>query len=169
MSADEPPEHVKPRRSGARIRPGDVLEVPCESGVGVMIYVGRHPMMGDLLWVGPKVHPLPIENFCAVFDGLGYFQFYPATAALRSGLIRKASWCPAAMKLMPNGHCNIINRNADGTVSGWLVYDGPLPPYFTPRLTLSQRTLPVARIVNHPGLVDLLQTEWTPSQLHPDA
>jgi hypothetical protein len=144
------------------------LEVPCDSGVGVMICVGRSQQMGDLVWVIPKVHLPPIVDYCALFDGPGYFQFYPATAALRDGTIRKVAWCPAAMRLMPDGHCNIITRNADKTVSGWLVYNGDAPPFFKPRLTEAERALPVARIINHPLLLEQLQTEWTPSRLHPD-
>jgi len=110
--------------TGARLRPGDVLEVDCGEGSGLLAYLGKHPSLGDLTWVIPSVFASPITEFCSVFSRAGYYQFYPATAALRHGLARKIGFCPEAMRVIPTRTTNMINLNEDGTVRSWTVGDG---------------------------------------------
>jgi hypothetical protein len=109
-----------------------------------------------------------VADLCAAFNGPGYFQFYPATAAARHGLVRKAGYCTEAMKIMPPRICNIIERNADGTVRVWNVSDG-VSRLVRTELSAEERELPIAVIVNHEALLERLRDGWTPDRYHPDS
>ena len=152
--------------TGTRLRSGDVLQLDCGSGVGLLGYVGKHKEFGDLTWVVAKVFFPTVTNLCDAFSEPGYFQFYPATAAARSGLVRKVAFCAEAMRVIPTRHCNMVNLNEDGTVRTWNVCDGVNVMVRT-RLSDQERQLPVGWIVNHESLLYHIRTGWTPDRLHP--
>ena len=154
-----------PGVSGAGIRPGDVLEAECDSRVGLLGYVGRHHKFGDLVLVPPRLFTAPVDKLCSVFDASAYFQFYPATTALRHRMVRKVGFCTEAMRVIPARWCNIIDENEDGTVRVWNVCDGSSRIV---RYTLSddERQLPIGEIVNHAVLLQRLREAWTPDRYH---
>ena len=149
--------------SGTRLRPGDVLEVISGQHVWVLSYVGRHPSLGDLIWVIPQAFAeLPTEP-CSALRGDGYYQFYPATTATRHGLVRKVGFCPSEMRMIPAQYCNIMSENADGTVRIWNVCDGTTR-VVREELTADEALLPIGEIVNHAMLVERLEEGWTPAR-----
>ena len=152
--------------SGTRLRPGDVLQVECDARVGLLSFVGRHSSLGDLTWVLPTLFHPPVRDVCAAFQAAGYFQFYPATTAVRRGLIQRAGYCVEAMKLMPPRLLNIIAREGDGLVHRWTISDGTSRVVRT-ELSPEERELPVAVIINHEALLDRLREGWTPARYHP--
>ena len=156
-----------PTTSGTRLRPGDVLAVDCGSEVGLVGYVGKHPHFGDLLWVLPRLFKAPVASVCSQFDTPGYFQFFPATASVRHGLMPKIGFCAETMKVIPRQWCNMIQTNDDGTVRRWTLCDEHAQ---LPRETLSweERTLPVGEIINLPMLVERLRAGWTPARRFTD-
>ena len=155
---------VAPPVSGARLRPGDVLATDCDNSVALLGYVGRHAHFGDLLLIPTRAFA-SVDEMCSVFNTSAYFQFYPATASLRHGLVRKVGFCAEAMRVIPPRWCNIIDQNDDGTVRVWNVCDGNTRLV---RHTLSddERQLPVGEIINHPILLERLRAGWTPERYH---
>src|SRR4051812_15510873 len=151
--------------SGARLRPGDVVEADCDDGVAVLGYVGRHHHFGDLVLVPPRIFAAPVDTLCSVFDSAAYFQFYPATAALRHGMVRKVSFCPEAMRVIPMRWCNIIDERDDGTVRVWNICGGT-STLVRHSLSDEERQLPVGEIVNHAALLERLRAGWTPVRYH---
>ena len=149
--------------SGARLRPGDVLKVECGSQLGFLGYLGRHAHFGDAVLVLPELFPDSPRDLCSRFNGAGYFQFYPATAAARHRLVTKAGFCAEAMRVLPVRWRNIINTNSDGTVRSWLVCDG-VSREPKDHLSIEERTLPIGEIINHELLLQRLREGWIPSR-----
>lgn len=151
--------------SGARLRPGDVLEADCDAGVALLGYVGSHHHFGDLILVPPRIFVARVGELCSVFDASAYFQFYPATASLRHGMVRKVGFCTEAMRVIPTRWCNVIDEKDDGTVRIWNVCDGT-SRLVRHSLSAEERQLPVGVIVNHAALLERLRAGWTPARYH---
>ena len=149
-------------KSGARLRPGDVLELPCNGGIGLLAYLGRHPWLGDAVWALPEVLPAPPKDLGHAFRERGYVQFYPATAALRDGHIRRLGFHEEAVRLLPNLVRTIVNRDSSGRVRSWLITDGGSTREARDTLSPSEEALPVGVVVNTAQLKQQVETGWTP-------
>ena len=147
--------------SGTRLRPGDVLEVELDRELGVLSYVGRHPHFGDLVWVVRQTFAERPLELCSALRAEGYFQFYPATTAIRHGLVSKIGFCPSDMRMIPTHWRNIINENADGTIRTWNVCD-ETTRVVRENLTPEESLLPIGEIINHAMLVSRVAQGWTP-------
>ena len=150
------------KRSGTRLRPGDVLELRCDDRFALLSYLGKHHWLGDALFVLPKLFDAVPEDYSAEFRNRGYTQFYPATAAARDGELRRVGYCTEAIRLLPSKVRTIANREASGRVARWIITDAR--DYQEPRDTLSaeERALPVGVIVNTAKLRERLAQGWEP-------
>jgi hypothetical protein len=147
---------------GTRLRPGDILELDCGDGVAYFSYVGRHPILGDTIWVVPAVFDVPLADPVRAFTRPGYYAFYPAHTAVRQKLIRGRGFSADAMRMLPKRMRNVINLNSDGSVASWLITDG-ISNVPRRELTPEEQTLPIAAIWNHPLLVDRIRRNWSPA------
>lgn len=103
---------------------------------------------------------------CTTFAGEGYYAFYPATAALRQGLVAREGFCAEGMRLVPP-----IRRIAspfvrDGEPNTWkIATDAKIgtPFILRTRLTQAEARIPEAAIWNHAFLLDRLQSGWHPT------
>jgi hypothetical protein len=148
---------------GAVLSPGDILEFDCPGGVAYFSYAGKHASLGDAIWVVPRVFPQPTDDWSSAFGGEGYFAFYPATSAVRRKLVRKVGFAPAALRLLPTKRRNVVNVDAHGAVTSWLITDGTVRvPRRDSELSSEERNLPIANIWNHKFLVESIGRGWTP-------
>jgi hypothetical protein len=150
------------RPSGTTLRPGDVLELPCEGSFAYFSYLGKHPLLGDTIWILPRLHSVRPPDSCALFSEPGYYAFYGATAAARHGEVRKMAFCPEAMRPIPRTLRYALNR-AGGRVLQWRIADGAKGETVS-ELTPEQRDLPIASIWNHAALLARIAERWTPAR-----
>ena len=140
-----------------RIRPGDVLEVALEDGLGYVHFVGKHPQYGD----GIRVSTAVLKSRPTVAEELfkdAYFTFYPAGAAVAQGLVTVVGNLP------PTPLPSVMRRR--GAMSGrkvvtWIIQNAAGE---TLKWSLSQeeRLLPIVGIWNHAFLVERISEGWRP-------
>ena len=124
---------------------GDILELVLSGGVAYVSYAGKNEALGDAVWVVPKVLPGPTTDWTVVFDGDGYFAFYPATTAVRRKLVRKVGHAIEAMHLVPTRRRGVANVDAAGNVTSWVITEGTTRvPRSDAELSDAERQLPVA-------------------------
>lgn len=154
------------RKGGTRLRPGDVLAVTADDQKWLLCYCGRDASLGDTVWVrlGGMHLNEPIE--CASFTGDGFYAFYPATAALRQGLVTREGYCAEGMRLLPPLRRIGSPFTRDGESTTWrIAADAKRGTPFTlrTRLTDAEARIPEGAIWNHAFLLDRLRSGWHPS------
>jgi len=145
-----------------RPRPGDVIEIPLKSGFGYCIYLGRHAVLGDTVWILAGSHSEHVSEFPVTGETGGYYAFYPAIAAAKAGLVRIVGYRPEALREVPEIVRYIVNVDENGLVGSWLVTDGAGLRIPRTQLSEEERQLPIGSIWNHALLVERIETNWRP-------
>jgi hypothetical protein len=147
----------------SRLSAGDVLEVQCSGRLGYISYVGKHDSLGDVVWIVPQTFDTTQRDFDKIFREPGYFAFYPATTALRQGLLRIAGYSIEALHPLPIRRRQAVNEDESGSVTLWVITDGSeRTPKRDVELSPDDRALPIADIWNHAYLCDRLSEGWRP-------
>jgi hypothetical protein len=140
-----------------RLSTGDILETIVSDGLYYLQYLGRHVSYGDCVAVCPKKFrsrpALTPELLLA-----SYATFYPASAAVREGLVSLIGNLPST------GIPKRFRRpgaSAGKVIKTWVLEEGSSEEL---RQTLSdeERRLPIAAIWNHECLLHYLSTGWRP-------
>lgn len=155
----------KNRGGGTRLRPGDVLAVKADGQKWLLCYCGCDASLGDTVWIRSGAVPPDQPIDCASFEGEGYFAFYPATAAVRTGLVTREGFCAEGMRIMPA----LLRISSPFTCKGeptvWkIAADANVGTPFTlrTRLTRAEARIPQGAIWNHEFLLDRLRSGWHP-------
>ena len=145
---------------------GDVLEVACAGGVAYFSYAGKHGWLGDAIWIVPSIFKSSCTDFGSIFAERGYFAFYPLHAALRQKIVRKVGYAVEAIRVLPINVRSVVNRDALGRVSSWLITDGQSRlPRTDEELSYEERQLPIGAIWNHKMLCERIESRWDPQEL----
>jgi hypothetical protein len=163
---------VAGRGGGTKLRPGDVLAVVDDRAKWLLCYVGRDPALGDTVWVCSGVIPADQPTDCSAFNGEGYFAFYPATAAVRSGLVTLAGFCADGMRQIPPLRRYSLTLLREDAPPRWrIAANAHVGTPFTVRTRLStdEARIPEAAIWNHAFLLDRLRKGWHPASENSDA
>lgn len=153
------------RRSGARLRPGDVVEIEADERKWLLCYLGRHESLGDTVWILSRSYERNAPVSCRDFAGDGYYAFYPVTAALRRGMVRKVEFCPEGMRVMPRMFRYGSPFDRPGEKRTWRIAEAArVGVPFEIRRSLSQQEalIPQAAIWNHEFLLERLRSGWHP-------
>ena len=153
------------RKGGTRLRSGDVLAVTADDQKWLLCYCGRDASLGDTVWVrsGAMHSSEPMD--CASLSGDGFYAFYPATTALRQGLVTREGFCAEGMRLLPPLRRIKCSPGLDGEPMTWrIAADANIGTPFTLRsgLTEAEARIPEGAIWNHAFLVDRLRAGWHP-------
>lgn len=144
------------------MRPGDVLTIRDGERLGILTYLGKHPRLGDAVWVIPSLLDGSTDP-CTAAIGDGYMLFFPATTLVRQGIVKKAAYCPEALRLLPTATRGIVSVPSDGTVERWVIQEVDRR-YAIDTLTPALRSLPIAEIWNYEFLLGRLREAWTPAR-----
>jgi hypothetical protein len=142
---------------------GDILEVSCDGALGYASYAGRHPWLGDAMWLAQGSYPTPTTDWGRVFTEPGFIVFYPVHASLRQKLIRKVGYAIEAIRPAPEFVRNPVETDTMGHAISWLVTDGVSRyPRLDSELTAAERELPIGAIWNHKLLCERIRSGWHP-------
>jgi hypothetical protein len=147
----------------AQLRAGDVLRFECASGFAYVSYVGRHPIFGDTIWVVPELFAEPVNDWAVLFDGDGYYAFYPAHTTVKHGLATKVGYSTNALRVPPTKWRIVVNCGPKDVVVSWLIEDGVTRvSRQDAELSPEERMIPIASIWNHEYLCHRIVEGWTP-------
>jgi hypothetical protein len=146
------------------LKPGDILEVSCKSGVAYVHYVGKHRDYGDTIFVYPEVFRRQPNELASLDGRAGYITFYPAGAAVRQGLAKIVGSTPLPPGVqVPDVFRREAATSRTGEVTSWIVVrDGR--EALKRNLTAGEKQLPIASVWNHEYLVDRIVERWHPEQ-----
>jgi hypothetical protein len=155
----------KPARSGARLRPGDVIEIAADAEKWFLCYLGRDESLGDTVWVLPRSFSADAALDCADLGGDGYYAFYPCTTAVRRQMARKVGYCPEGMRMMPRLFRYGSPFDRPGEERSWRIAEAArigVPFVVRTSLSVEEALIPQAAIWNHAFLLDRLRSKWHP-------
>ncbi|MCI0571579.1 MAG: hypothetical protein L0Y66_12555 [Myxococcaceae bacterium] len=149
----------------AKVKVGDVLEIPTPEGLAYAQYVGKHPEYGDAIWVVPKVFEKRPGDLRAVFEGeSGYLTFYPVRAAVTQGLVGGVAPLPVTPgRSIPPTLRRAGARAAGGRVLTWVISTGP-EEVVRKELSETEARIPIAAIWNHELLQQRITQGWRPER-----
>jgi hypothetical protein len=143
-----------------RLSPGDVLEVESRGFRSYLQYLGRHREYGDGILVSPERYESRPELNATMFQN-AYVVFYPASAALKRGLVQFVGSLPNPG--LPTEYRREGATSSGGKVETWVI-ESSLGLSVTPSLSDRERSLPIAQIWNHEMLVKMIAAKWRPEQ-----
>ena len=154
-------------RGGSRLRAGDVIEVQADFTKWFLCYLGRDELLGDTTWVVPQPYALDAPLECRIFAGEGYYAFYPATTALRRGMVRKVGFCAEGMRVLPRLFRFGSPFDREGEPRTWRIAEAAqigVPFVIRTSLSADEALIPQASIWNHEFLLNRLRANWHPRQ-----
>lgn len=143
-----------------RLKAGDVLELDLpRAGHGYIMYLGKHPRLGDAIRVSMvRSRELPPVRDALFSDS--YIRFYPARAAHRQGLVRVVGHLPnpSAVPAVTRSPGAMTGRSIDT----WLIVNAAGERQVLRSLSEAELRLPIAGIVDHEFLVKQIEYGWRP-------
>lgn len=145
------------RTAQARLKPGDVLQIPSDSHFAYLHYLGKHQKYGDAVVVRRHLHESQ-TLITSEFFADGYVTFYPAPLALAHGLAEVVAHLPPAA--VPTT-LRRAGRRSGTRVETWIIEDGSRA-VVRGALSDDELRLPIAGIWNHDYLMQRIAEGWNP-------
>jgi hypothetical protein len=146
----------------ARIKIGDIVEIPLTAGFGYAIVSHKHDKYGHLLRVFEGTWEYPLDRLEELLDrGEQFMCFFPLGAAVRRKIVSIAGNLPVpeSMTAFPIFRSGLVNTNRK--VDNWFLWDGE-KSWRIGDLKPEQRKLPVRGIWNDTLLVDRIESGYRP-------
>ena len=127
----------------------------CDRGFAVGVCTHKHARLGHLIWLAEPF--FDDEPSMATAEAIGDWRwpvFYPLGAAVRRRLVTRLG----RLELPPE-LADFPKMRSGGGAQPWMEFQHSLA--LGP--TTTDRTLPIAMIVNHEMLKEMLVTDWQPS------
>lgn len=151
------------RRPTARLRIGDVIEIPTVKGLAYAQYTHKDPLHGSLLRVFPNFYPERPRDLHAVADQPPTLSiFFPLSAAVTRGTVAIVGNIPVAESLRGFPLFRVPMPNlVTGGVQKWWLWNGH-KEWPVGELTPEQRQLPIREVWNDTLLLERIASGWTP-------
>jgi len=146
-----------------KLRIGDVLEIETQRGLAYAQYTHRNEKFGSLIRVLPGFFLTRPKSLADLVRGPSSFVvFYPVRAAISQKVAKVVINEPVPehareFPLFRSGTPDPITNK----VQTWWFWDGERG-WPVGSLTPEQLKMPIRMIVNHTGLVQLINDEWKP-------
>jgi hypothetical protein len=147
----------------ARLRIGDVVEVPVSKGLVYAHYTHRHPEFGALLRVFGDIfteRPSSADLNTLVRKEPQFITFFPLQAALKHRIVSIAANAEPGedAKQFPLFRDGVLNP-ATKRVDVWWLWDGE-KEWRVGDLTEEQRKLPMREVINDTLLIERIESGW---------
>lgn len=145
------------------IKVGDVFSINTSKGLAYFQFVKQNKLMGSLIRVLPGIHgeePSCWEDF--VGQSTNFWIFFPVSAALKKGIIRKVANynVPDHAKEFPLFRAGVRHPET-GKVETWWLWDGE-KEWPVGDITEDERKLPIRASWNDTMLVQRIEEGWLP-------
>jgi len=148
----------------ARVRIGDVIEVPTSRGLAYVQHVCNNEKYGALVRILPGFYAdRPAELSDVVKTLERFVTFFPLQAAISRGIFQivgNEDLPPASKRFPLFRAAGFVDRA--GRVHDWFLWDGERE-WKVGQLTDEQRALPIRSVWNDTLLVQRIEEEWTPA------
>ncbi len=146
-----------------RARLGDVIEIDVEGGHAYAQFVNKERTHGALIRVLSGVFQArPVDIDTLIQQPERFYVFFPLTAALREGAVRRIGNypIPAHARRFPTMRVPGL-RTLSGKVESWWLWDGKSERKL-PQLTDAERSLSSAYVVNDTMLKEKIESGCKP-------
>jgi hypothetical protein len=149
----------------ARVRIGDVVEIPTVRGLAYAQYTHSNPQWGALLTVLPGFHGTRATDLVALVSQREKFRtFFPLQAAVARSVFEVVGNVPVPhhTKAFPRFRsAGFVDR--EGRVHDWYLWDGETSTKLE-ALTPDLRRLPILQVWNDTLLILRIEEEWAPEK-----
>jgi hypothetical protein len=147
----------------AKLKIGDIVEIPTSKGFSYAQYSHKHKQYGALLrvfWGSYNVRPCEFDE--VVHGGVRFMCFFPLSAAIDMGIFSVVGNFPLSedAKKFPIFRAGVVDP-ATGKVGVWWLWDGERE-WPISELTAEQRKLSIRGVWNDTILVERIESGWTP-------
>lgn len=146
------------------IKIGDVFVIATTSGKAYFQFVKKIPPMGSLIRVLPGTYHDEPDLDVLVEEKTNFWIFFPASAALKQGIIQKANSCtvPTHSKETPTFRAGVVDPST-GRVDAWWFWNGE-KEWKVGEITEEQRKFPIRGTWNDTLLVQRIEEGWLPEK-----
>jgi len=147
----------------ARLKIGDIIQIPTCKGFAYAQYTHKHPQYGALIRVFHKFYDTPTHNYLQLASQAERFAtFFPLGAAVNRKIVTIAGNAPIPTyaQQFPTFRAGVIDPST-GKVPTWWLWDGE-KEWLVGELTTEQRKLPIRGIWNDTLLIERIESGWTP-------
>jgi hypothetical protein len=148
----------------ARIKVGDVVEIPTPKGLAYAQYINKHQKYGALIRVFSSLYDHRPDNVAAeaLNRAVQFICFFPLQAAVSQGIATVVGnvQVPKDASDFPTFRAGVIDP-ATGKVRVWWLWNGE-KEWRVGALTPEQRSLPIRGVWNDTILVERITSGWRP-------
>lgn len=147
----------------ARVRMGDVFEIPTDRGVAYAQCTHRHPTYGHLIRALVGLFDARPDDLAVLVRGPARFcTFFPLPAAVRQKIVTLVGNepIPVEARAFPLFRAGAVDP-ATGRVDVWWLWDGERE-WRVGSLSDAERRLPIRGVWNDTMLRERIVADWTP-------
>lgn len=153
----------------ARVRIGDIIEIPTRIGLFYAQYTHDDPDYGELIQVTKNSFGKRPRNLEEILDKrIGIIIFFPLNAAVHRKIFDVIGNLPipSHRSRFPVFRCP-GGTDKEGNVKQWKFWDGRhlWPEIWLTQLTDKQKKLPIEGVWNDTLLIERLEEGWTPDKV----
>jgi co-chaperonin GroES (HSP10) len=147
----------------AKVKIGDVIEIPTKKGIALAQYTHQHKTFGALIRVFKKLYSsLDTEDLAnSVTDEVLFSTFFPLQAAINMKIFKVMTnqQITAELQKFPIFRDGLPNKS--GIVHNWWLWDGETETPIGP-LSEEQKKFPIRALWNDTILIERIESRWTP-------
>jgi len=147
----------------AKLKIGDIVEIPTEKGISYAQYTHTHKMYGALLRVLPGFFTERPDSWSKLVSSVEKFViFFPLKAAVNQKIFSIVAnhSVPDASKAFPTFRAGVVNPETN-KVGVWWLWDGE-KEWRIDNLSKAQRKLPIRGVWNDTLLIERIVSGWLP-------
>lgn len=147
----------------ARIRIGDIIEIPTPKGFAYAQFINEHKRYGPLLRVFCGLHDgRPTDPTQSMVGEVQFVCFFPLRAAIRQKIVSVVARdaVPPEAAEFPVFRAGVVDPTT-GKVAVWWLWDGERE-WRVGTLSDEQRSLPIRGVWNDTLLIERILAGWRP-------
>jgi hypothetical protein len=145
-----------------RPKPGDVVEIRVGERFAYGVFLGKHSLLGDSMWLIRGVFDEQKGVEIASNQPDGFIVFYSVSASVRDGRLQMIGHYSGAIPPVPVLVRLRANVSPAGKTLQWNISDGVSQNFGRSDLSTAERALPIGSIWNYLSLVHNIETGWSP-------